>query len=81
MSTANTDDLNALQTFATLNNELPFAHLVTQALLGETWAIERIQPALNEFCFAPCDDERVISIMENTDCNHPTGAIARKFEF
>lgn len=72
--------IESLRTFAMRHGEIQFAHLCTAALEGEEWAVERIDTALREWCFAPCDEDAVIEAMQRTDTSRPDGAIARNIE-
>lgn len=76
-TTATTTAIESLRSFATAHNEMAFAHLCTAALAPEEWAVERIDAALREWCFAPCDEDIVIEAMQNTDTTRPDGVIAR----
>lgn len=73
-------DIESLRSFAIANNEVSFAHLCTAALGGERWAVDRIDSVMREWCFAPCDEDAVIAMMEDTDTTRPDGAVARRIE-
>lgn len=70
------DAARSLRTFAEQNGEIAFAHLVTTALAGEAWAIERIRWAL-EIADANVHTGPILAVIRATDTSRPDGAIAR----
>lgn len=80
MMPIDTDAIESLRSFAEQHGELQFAHLCTAALQGEEWAAERLDVVLHEWCFAPCDEDRVLELVQDADCTRPDGAIARSIE-
>lgn len=87
MTTTNIDTAAAetIRTFALANNEPAFAHLVTAALNGEEWAIERVAGTLASASQMEGFDLRALTanflaFIWQTDTTRPDGAIARRIE-
>jgi hypothetical protein len=82
MKTINTDLANDLRNFAIEHSEIQFAHLVSQAMLGEQWAVERVAGVVStasSSLSAEAFDAALLAAMRATDTSHPSGAVARKF--
>lgn len=69
-----------------LPNALPFAHMVTSALNGEEWAVERLCHAITRIedmqianGLATGSTAYALEIIRATDCTRPDGGIARSF--
>lgn len=79
----------SLRSFAVANNELQFAHLVTAALAGEAWAVERLDTVTVEIARyggidSPLSSKAtntrvVLRIIRKTDTTRPDGATPRGF--
>ena len=82
MTNTNNTAIESLRTFALNHNEIAFAHLVTAALNGEDWAVERVSEALDNMLFghASTNDTDMLRVIRATDTARPDGAIAKSFE-
>jgi hypothetical protein len=60
--------IESLRSYAESCGQDQFVGVCSAALRGEAWAADRIEEALLDFCFAPCDESRVLEIMKKTDC-------------
>lgn len=69
--------IEALRSFAEFCDQDQFVGVCSAALRSEAWAAERIEEALLDFSFAPCDESRVVEIMKRTDCARPDGGCLR----
>lgn len=89
MTTLDTVVALSLQAFAIahtseLDNALPFAHLVTAALNGEEFAIDRVSHVIALIAEGTAmhgqDDPSDLRIIRATDCTRPDGAISRAIQ-
>jgi len=60
--------IEALRSYAEFCGQDQFVNACNAALRGEAWGAGRIEEALLDFCFASCDESRVLEIMKKTDC-------------
>lgn len=82
-NTIDTAAAESLRNFAVANGELAFAHLVTAAMLGEEWAIERVQAVLDNAIIDPTSKINTchaLNLIRFADTTRPDGAIARSFQ-
>lgn len=76
--------VESLYSFAFAHHFYAFAHLCTEALNGEEWAVERVAEALlalENFQLAGRNsEESKLVVIHATDTSRPDGAIARSFQ-
>lgn len=80
MQTTDTAALESLRAFALDHGEIAFSHLVTAALAGEHWAVERMAAPLRVWAVAqtlPVVPTAMLDVIRSTDTTRPDGAIAR----
>lgn len=81
--TAKIRSIESLRAFALSHNEVAFAHLCTDALTGEEWAVDRVTPALFELPLWSNNKQHELTlrhVISATDTTRPDGAVARKIE-
>lgn len=84
-NTIDTAAAESLRNFAVTNGEFAFAHLVTAALAGEEWAMQRTNLVLLKIGRLSLQGsqshfEAKLEIIRTTDTTRPDGAIARSFQ-
>lgn len=78
------DALESLRTFALSNSEIRFSHMVTAALNGEGWAVERVERVLaliaeGDAANGP-DDQSKLRIIRAADTTPPGAARPRSLD-
>jgi hypothetical protein len=78
-----TTTLENLRAFANEHGMIPFAHLVTQALGQQPWAVERVTGVVRAAISArelsaEAFNAQLLAMMRATDCTAPDGAVMRK---
>lgn len=84
-NTIDTAAAESLRNFAVSHGEFAFAHLVTAAMAGEEWAIERVSAAAASIKQKLETTHRwyqdaALEAIRATDTTRPDGAIARSFQ-
>lgn len=85
MATTDVNPIESLRTFAMLINQIPFAHICTAALAGETWAVARIAEVTAAIKQRLETSERwyadaALAVIRATDTTRPDGATARSLK-
>lgn len=79
--TIDTAAIESLCAFAESHGEIQFAHLCTEAMNGEEWAVERMVEArdrLSQFANTRNNEVNRVYVLRTTDTTRPDGLIARR---
>lgn len=86
MDNTNTDRaaLESLQSFAYAHGEMAFGHMVTAALAGDQWALERVTPIAQRRAADIVSIDRhtqaTLAVIQRTDTANPDGSTARSIK-
>lgn len=76
--------LESLRSFAYAHGEMAFGHMVTAALNGEQWAIDRATPVAERFAadikVIDRHTQATLQVVRATDATNPDGSTSRSIK-